>query len=46
MAAAVGFGLVWLAYTVALYGYILFAGYDITPKQLLSTTWPPVVTKK
>lgn len=42
--AGIGVGLAWLAYTVGLYGYCLFRGYNITPKQLLSTTWPPAKT--
>lgn len=39
--AALGIGLVWISYTVGLYGYCLFRGYDITPKELLSSSWPP-----
>lgn len=39
--AALGIGLVWVAYTTGLYGYCLFRGYDITPKELLSSSWPP-----
>lgn len=41
---AVGIGLVWLAYATGLYGYCLVRGYNITPKQLLSSTWPPPAT--
>jgi len=39
--AAIGIGLVWISYTTVLYGYCLFRGYDVTPKQLLSPQWPP-----
>jgi hypothetical protein len=39
--AALGIGIVWVAYTTGLYGWCLFKGYDITPKDLLSSTWPP-----
>jgi hypothetical protein len=39
--AAIGIGLVWAAYTAGLYGYCLFRGYNVTPAQLLSSTWPP-----
>lgn len=38
---ALAVGLLWVAYTAGLYGYCLLRGYDITPKQLLSTSWPP-----
>jgi hypothetical protein len=44
--AAIGIGLVWAGYSAILYGYCLFRGYDVTPKQLLSTTWPPADTSK
>jgi len=39
--AAIGIGLVWASYTAILYGYCLFKGYDVTPQQLLSPSWPP-----
>lgn len=39
--AAIGIGLVFIAYTTGLYGYCLIRGYDITPKQLFSSSWPP-----
>lgn len=39
--AALGIGLIWIGYTAGLYGYCLFRGYDITPKQLMSSAWPP-----
>lgn len=42
--AAIGIGLVWVSYTSILYGYCLFRGYDVTPKMLLSPTWPPADT--
>lgn len=44
--AGVGIGLVWVAYTAGLWGYCLFRGYAITPKQLLSQTWPPVINSE
>jgi hypothetical protein len=44
--AAIGIGLVWVGYSVSLYGYCLFRGYDVTPKQLLSPQWPPLNTAK
>lgn len=40
---ALAFGLVWLSYSLMLYGYILVRGYDVTPGQLLSSTWPPSI---
>ena len=39
--AGIGIGIVWIGYTTILYGYCLFRGYNVTPKQLVSTTWPP-----
>jgi hypothetical protein len=40
---AIGIGLVFVGYTVGLYGYILLRGYDITFSQLFSlNTWPPL----
>lgn len=39
--AGLGIGLIWIAYTGGLYGYCLFRGYNVTPKQLLSHSWPP-----
>ena len=41
-----GIGLLWVAYAAGLYGYLLLRNYDITPKQLLSTTWPPAKSSK
>lgn len=38
---AIAIGLVWLGYTSGLYGYCLLRGYNVTPKQLLSPSWPP-----
>ena len=40
--AALGIGVIWLGYGIGLYGWCLFKGYEITPKDLLSSTWPPV----
>jgi hypothetical protein len=42
----VGIGLIWVAYSAILYGYFLIRGYDITPKQLMSSTWPPSKSAK
>lgn len=42
---AIGVGLVWLGYTTGLYGYCLIRGYNVTLKQLVSPTWPPVSFK-
>ena len=39
--AAIGIGLVLVGYAGILYGYCLIRGYDVTPKQLFSSTWPP-----
>lgn len=40
--AAIGFGLLWLGYTIGLYGYCLIKGYDISTKDLFNTkSWPP-----
>jgi hypothetical protein len=38
---ALGVGLIWISYSAILYSYCLIRGYDITPKQLMSSTWPP-----
>lgn len=39
---AIGFALLWVSYTVGLYGYILIRGYDVAPKDLFNTAkWPP-----
>jgi len=43
--AAIGIGLGWLSYTTILYGYCLFRGYNVTPKELLTPTWPPTTGK-
>ncbi len=40
--AAIGFALLWVGYTAALYGYILYKGYDIGPRDLfIPSQWPP-----
>ena len=39
---AIGIALLWGAYFGGLWGYCLIRGYNVTPKQLLSATWPPV----
>lgn len=36
------FAVIWAGYAAALYGWCLIRGYDVTVKQLVSTTWPPV----
>lgn len=41
-----GIGLIWVGYAAGLYGYLLIRGYDVTPKQLLSTSWPPSKARK
>lgn len=42
---AIGMGVAWLGYSVALYGYCLIKGYDVTFGQLVnpaaSVSWPP-----
>lgn len=43
---AIAIGLVWAGYTGALYGYCLLRGYNITPRQLLSPSWPPLKGKQ
>lgn len=42
----VGLGLVWAGYTAALYGYCLIRGYNVSPKQMFTTWWPPVSPDK
>jgi hypothetical protein len=39
--AAVGVGVVWIAYFLGLWGYCMIRGYNVSPKQLVSTSWPP-----
>lgn len=39
--AAIGMGIIFLGYAGGLYGYCLFKGYNVTPKQLFSPSWPP-----
>lgn len=40
--AAIGFALLWVGYSIGLYGWILVKGYDINSKDLFSRTqWPP-----
>lgn len=38
---AIIIGALWAAYTLGLWGVILIKGWDVTLKELLSTTWPP-----
>lgn len=37
---ALAIGVVWLSYYGGLYGYCLVRGYDVTPIELLSPSWP------
>jgi hypothetical protein len=39
--AALGIGLIFISYSASLYGYCLFRGYNVTPKDLFSQSWPP-----
>lgn len=39
--AGIGIALVWVSYTFGLYGYCLIKGYNLSFKQLFSTSWPP-----
>lgn len=39
--AGIGIAIIWVGYTFGLYGYCLVRGYNVTVKQLLSTSWPP-----
>lgn len=40
--AGIGIALVFTSYSILLYGYCLFQGYNVTPKQLFSfKEWPP-----
>jgi hypothetical protein len=41
--AAIGMALVFVGYSVGLYAYILIRGYNVSPKQLFSSTWPPIL---
>lgn len=36
---ALGFALLWIGYTAALYGYILIRGYDIPGMKLFKSNW-------
>lgn len=38
---ALGIGVLYLGYSVTLYGYILIKGYDISFKQMFVGEWPP-----
>jgi hypothetical protein len=39
---ALGIGLVFVGYSIGLYGYILLRGYNIAFTQMFSfSTWPP-----
>lgn len=40
---AIGIGILWLGYSIGLYGYILIRGYDIGFKQLFTSKWPPTI---
>lgn len=41
--AGVAMGMLWAAYALGLFAYCLFKGYNVTPGEMLSSTWPPVV---
>lgn len=38
---ALGLGVLYLGYSVTLYGYILIRGYDVSFKQMFVGEWPP-----
>jgi len=38
--AAIGMGVVWVGYTLGLWGYCLVRGYDVSFSRLFSTNWP------
>jgi hypothetical protein len=38
---ALGLGVLYLGYTVTLYGYILIKGYDVSFAEMFVGTWPP-----
>lgn len=37
---ALSLGLLFLSYTAGVWGYCLLRGYNVTPVQLFSSTWP------
>lgn len=43
--AALAIGIVWIGYATGFWGYCLIRGYNVTPKQMLSPSWPPGSTK-
>lgn len=43
--AAIGIGVLWMSYTIGLYGYCLIRGYNITPKQLLAKNWSAAISQ-
>lgn len=42
---ALGMGLLFVGYTVSLYGYILIKGYDISFAQMFGSNWPPTAVQ-
>lgn len=43
---AIGLGLAWAGYTVAMWGYCLVKDYNVTVPNLFSSTWPGAGTGK
>jgi hypothetical protein len=41
---AIGMGLLFAGYAVAIWGYCLVRGYDVTFAQVFSPTWSPAAT--
>ena len=37
---AVGVGTIWIGYYIAVYGYCLIRGYDVSFADLMHSTWP------
>jgi len=40
--AAIAMAMMFAGYTIGLYAYCLIRGYNVSPKQLFSSVWPPV----
>ena len=40
---ALGLGVLYVGYTVGLYGYILIRGYDVSFLEMFAGPWPPTV---
>lgn len=39
--AGIGIALLWAGYTLGLWAFLLIKGYNVSFKQMFSTTWPP-----